>query len=545
MTAPRDTLARLRDGARAFAFRNPLYGLTLAGRVPSALSCVPNDPWPGDADAGGELLEGRYRFAGTLVEAEEPPWSHAGTHPAWHAAINGFEWLRDLRAVGGDTARRHARALITSWLDRNHGWREESWTPDILGMRIATWIGLHDFYCSSADDAFRARVFESLARQARHLGRATPGTLAGVRLIAAVKGLVFAGVALPGAERGLVAGLRLLERELPRQVLPDGGQAERSPETHLHVLRHLIDMRAALRAAKAEMPEALQHAIDRMTPALRFFRHGDGALALFNGGQEGEGALVDAVLAQSDARGRPLKSMPHSGFERMLAGRTLVLMDVGRPPPPGLDARAHAGTLAFEMSVGRERLIVNCGSHPCPTGPWRSGLAATAAHSTVTVEETNSAEVLEGGGIGRRPGRVSCERVESDGATLVEAGHDGYQRGFRLAHRRRLYLADNGEDLRGEDVLEGPAGHAFTVRFHLHPSVQVSLIQNGTAALLRLPGGTGWRLRATGGRLGLAESVHLASGEDARRTSQITLSGTTHPDRTAVKWALRREKKQP
>jgi uncharacterized heparinase superfamily protein len=543
MASQHDSSSWLRRGVRSFAFGNPLYNLTLGGRQVTGLVVVPTDPWPGDAATGHALIQGQFRLAGEIMDADEPVWVQDGAGRPWLAALNGFEWLRDLRAAGGDAARRHARMLVSSWLDRNYGWNSRSWAPDILGARIANWISLHDFYCQSADDAFRARVFDSLARQTRHLSRVGPGPLAGADLIAAVRGLIFGGVALPGGEKALAQGLRLLEQELPRQVLPDGGHIERNPEQHMIVLRHLIDIRAALRCAKAEIPEALQHTIDRMTPALRFFRHVDGTLGLFNGGQEADPAMIEAVLTQADARGRPLKSAPHSGFERLLAGRTLILMDTGRPPPRGLDHEAHAGLLSFEISIGRERMIVNCGAHPARLGPWRAALAATAAHSTITVADTNSAEVLEGGGLGRRPGRITCERLESDGATLVEASHDGYVRAFGLVHRRRLYLSDNGEDLRGEDTLEGPGGHNFVLRFHLHPHVQVSLIQNGTAALMRLPSGMGWRLRASGGALGLSESIYLGSGDDVRHSRQITVTGDTVSDRTVVKWALRREKK--
>lgn len=550
MTGQRaSTLGWIKQGAQAFAFGNPLYMLTLGGPGPSALETVPADPWPGNPAAGAALLAGVFRFAGQTIQSEEPLWQPIGAGPGWLAALHGFDWLRDLRAVGSDAARRHARLLVSSWLDRHAAWSSVAWAPDVLGVRIANWIGLHDFYCASADDAFRARVFLSLARQTRHLARVLPGPLRGATLIAALKGLAYGGLSLPGGERYLTQALRLLERELPVQVMADGGHVERSPARHLAVLRHLIDLRATLRAARREVPEALQHAIDRMAPALRFYRHGDGGLALFNGGQEGDAALVDAVLAQADARGRPLRSAPHVGFERLLTGRTLVLMDTGGPPPPHLDAQAHAGTLSFEMSVGRERLIVNCGAHPSPTGPWRCGLAATAAHSTLTVAETNSAEVLEEGGLGRRPRQVTRERLEADGATLVEASHDGYLRNYGLVHRRRLYLSETGEDLRGEDTLE-PAtdaavpGREFTIRFHLHPSVQVSLIQNGAAALLRLPSGQGWRLRAAGGVLELAESIYLGQGEEPRRSQQIVITGATADQGGAVvKWALRREKK--
>lgn len=562
MTGSRDAMSRLKSGARTVAFGNPLYNLTLGGRAPTALALVPPDPWPGDVAAGTLLIGGTFRFSGqsygTSPAASGPagegpgdvPWLPEGAAPGWVTALHGFDWLRDLRAVSGDAARRQARQLVSDWIDRYGSWHPVVWSPDILGARVSAWIGQHDFYCSSADDDFRARVFDSLARQCKHLSRVVPGSLQGAGLILALKGLAYGGLCLPGSAKCLHEALRLLDRELPRQILPDGGHIERCPAVQLAMLRHMIDLRAALRTARHDIPDALQHAIDRMTPALRFFRHGDGGLALFNGTQEEDPAFIDTVLAQADARGKPLKSAPHTGFERLLAGRTLVLLDTGAPPPPGLDTDAHAGTLALELSVGKERLFVNCGAHPSHVGRWRTALAATAAHSTVTLDETNSSEVREDGGLGRRPATVTCERLEQDGSVLIEATHDGYLKPLGLIHRRRLYLSENGEDVRGEDTLESPdgavtssAGRPFVARFHLHPSVQASLIREGHAVLLRLPSGITWRLRASGGEVDLVESVYLGQGNEPRRSLQIAIAAVTGDGATTVKWALRREKK--
>ena len=148
---------------------------------------------------------------------------------------------------------------------------------------------------------------------------------------------------------------------------------------HATVLGALIDIRAIYKAARIEMPEALQHAIDRMAPALRFFRHGDGGLALFNGSQEGEALLLDTILTQADARGRPLKRAPQAGFDRLTLGRTIIIVDSGGPPPARLDRQAHAGIGSFEMSVGRERFIVNCGAHP-GASPWRTARGSRPAN---------------------------------------------------------------------------------------------------------------------------------------------------------------------
>src|SRR3546814_4143079 len=113
--------------------------------------------------------------------------------------------------------------------------------------------------------------------------------------------LVYGGACLASERPGLPAALRLLEAEIARQVLPDGGHAERSPVVQLEVLRHFVEMRAMLAAAQEESPAALQNAIDRMAPALRFFRHGDDRLALFNGRSEEHTSELQSLMRISYA----------------------------------------------------------------------------------------------------------------------------------------------------------------------------------------------------------------------------------------------------
>jgi uncharacterized heparinase superfamily protein len=542
MAGTRETLSRLADRTRRLVADAPVLGGLLGPPTPDALAIVPHDPWPGDAEAGGAILQGRFRAAGHAQALDEGAWMPGTAPAAWVAALCGFEWIRDLRALGGDQARRRARALVGQWMDAGDT-AGPGWSPQVTANRLSVWMAQHEFFIASADDAFRSRMMDSLARQSRHLQRNPVGDRDGAPQVAVAKGLAYAGICLPGHAKALALALRLLERELPRQIPVDGIHVERSPHVHLRVLRDLVDLRALFRQARLEIPVVVQTTIERMAPALRFFRHGDGGLVLFNDSGEDVPVMIDAVLAHADVKGRAFKSAPETGFERVLCGRTLLVMDTGAPPPPGLDGHAHAGTLAFELSVGRERLIVNCGAVVGARGPWRRTLAGTAAHATVTMGDRNLAEVLEEGGIGRRPETVAALRDEGDEGVLIDARHDGYAVGLGTVHRRRIFVADTGEDVRGEETLDGPGEHPFAVRFHLHPSAQVSMIQNGGAALIRLPSGQGWRLRAAGGVLEIQESLYAGSGGDPRRTSQIVVSGMTEAGTHVVKWALKREKK--
>ncbi|MCB9990495.1 MAG: heparinase II/III family protein [Rhodospirillales bacterium] len=543
---PHDLLRSLRAKAGQFAFNNVVYNWSLGGSVPHGFITQLADLWPGDAERGRWLCSGAFAMDGETLALHNDCWEPSGVGPHWLRHMHGFDWLRDLKALGGDAPRLQARAMIESWIKRYNLCQPSVWRADYTGRRLAGWIALYDFFGESADEDFQDQFFVSLIRQARHLSRAAPGNAPGLPAFYAVKGLIYAGIALQGRESWLEQGLDLLEQETGKQILPDGGHISRSPAQLCEVLQIFIDVRQALIAGEYPVPERMAHTIDRMAQALRFFRYADRHFALFHGTQEGDLTLIDAVLNRSNARGKVLPGLPQSGFERMTLGRSMVMVDCGTPPPSPYDTDAHASPLAFEFVYGKERVFVCCGSHPLDPA-WQDSLRATAAHNTLGIDYRNSCEIRDHqhGHFGRKPRKVTMLREESKDAVLVEATHDGYVPLNGITHRRRLYLGASGHDLRGEENLTCSIGTVkpaeVTLRFHLHPRVLVSLIQNGEEALLRLPGGAGWRFFHSAGKLSLENSIYLGQGTRPRKTKQLVITGRMDCDTAQIKWALQRE----
>jgi uncharacterized heparinase superfamily protein len=536
-------LTRLRREALQALAAGPLYRHTLIGPVPTDLRLRIGQRWPGDATRGAAIAGGEIEFAGELVRNPSPRWFPPSAGPQWLAAWHGFGWIADLTTAGG-AARDAAGDLVQSWLRENTAWHGVAWRSDVLATRVFAWIAQFDeIVRHDQDRALRRAMLTSIAAQLRHLARTASWEVFGAARLRALKGLIAGRAALGDSEVRLAKVLKAFEREVSGQILPDGGHLSRDPSLQLEVLQDLIDTRAVLRAAQIETSGGLQSAIERMAPMLRFFRHGDRRLALFNDSLEEDGVLVDLVLTRSETKGGAPAQATHTGFDRLQAGRSLVIIDTGRPPPHGFDQSAHAGTLSFEMSHERERIIVNCGAYRGPKASWSGVARASAAHSVLVVADTNSVEIREDGTLGRGPSSIARERAEHEGQQWISATHDGYRQRFGLTYARQLFLAADGDDLRGEERLTGRPGAAFAVRFHLHPSVQGSLAQDGAAALLRLPSGMYWRLRAAGAQMSLGESVYLGSGE-ARKTQQVVLSGTVGAEGAAVRWALRREPKE-
>ncbi len=531
---PNDPRRWLRDARRVLA-RVPNLRV---GRVPDAPALPVRDPWPGDPTRAARLLKNELELDGATAPLRPGVWPAPSASDPLRAAAHGFTWLRDLRALGTDAARLRARALVADWMAAQ-ATDPVAHRPDVIGARIAAWLGHYDFFFASADNSFRQKLMARLVSDARALSAALPTEDVDQRALTALKGLIAAAVALPEHGGFLARALRFLPQEIARQILSDGCHAERSPASLLAALQDLTEIRALLQAAQASGPASLGAAIERMGPALRALRHADGGLALFNGAKEGYAALIELVLAQAGRTARAPAALPESGFHRLQAGRTLLIVNTGAPPPPGLDRNAHAGTLSLEMSVGRDRLVVNCGAFPAGPAEWRDAARATAAHSTLVIADTNSSE-LRSQGLGRRPVGVETQRQEANGAHWLETSHDGWLKPFGAIHRRRLYVAESGEDVRGEDVVEAPTPQPYTLRFHLHPTVQASLQQDKETVLLRLPSGGGWRLRADGARMSLDESIYLGDTQP-RRAEQVVLTGQADGPQQ-VKWAISKVK---
>jgi uncharacterized heparinase superfamily protein len=534
----------IREQASQLACNNVLYNWSLGGGVPHGLAYYLSDTWPGDANKGRLICTGSLAIEGVVLSTAEYFWTPEGANEKHLEYIHSFEWLRDLKAVGGDFARKQARDLVLAWINNFSRWSALEWRADILGRRIANWIAFYDFFGESAEEEFQEQLFNSLIRQARHLGRAIPGNTKGLDLFYGIKGLAFCGLAFEKHENWLAQALDLLQEQIKKQILSDGVHVSRSPSSLLEVTRIIVDIKSFLILAGYTVPEDIEHVIDRMTQALRFFRYPDKKMAIFNGSQEEDITLIDSVLSRANIRGRVLTRLPEGGYERVTVGRSLIMMDSGSCPKHPYDDKAHAAPLAFEFIYGRERVFVNCGAHLLDAD-WNELLRGTVAHNLVSVDYRNVCEIREDKHFGRKPRNVLVTREDKKNETLIEGSHDGYVPLNGISHRRRLFLTDQGHKLRGEENLSCSVGLGkpvdIALRFHLHPRVLVSLINDGNEALLRLSGGAGWRFIHQGGLLSLENSVYLGDGVEPRKTKQLVIYGTMERDFAQIKWGLHRE----
>jgi uncharacterized heparinase superfamily protein len=520
------------------------------------LLIAPQDLRTADATRASEIYSGRFAFAGKVVVGDgrsvfemEPPSDD------WAAGLLGFGWLRHLRAADSAITRANARALVDEWIALQGSWHAIAWRPDVLSRRVISWLSQSTLVLQDADMRFYRRYLRSLTRQVRYLRHTAGDTHRGIARMQAAVALAYAALCIASQARHIKSATERLNDEIARQILPDGGHVSRDPGAVIEILLEFLPLRQVFAARNIAPPQALSNAIDRMMPMLRFFRHSDGTFGHFNGMGATPTDHVSTLLAYDETHGAPLSSAPYSAYQRLEANGGVLIIDTGRPPPIEFSLDAHAGCLSFEFSSPRQSLIVvNCGMPASGRENWRQLARATAAHSTVTLNDTSSARFVELSAFRRMlggspmlggPRAVSASREDAPEAIALRVAHDGYADRFGIVHERMLLLAADGSRLDGEDVFLAADGgarvrsgqDAFAIRFNLHPAVKVTRLTDGHGAMLMTPNKEVWTFSAHEDRVELEDSVYLAGSEGPRRTTQIVIHGHAR-SASRVQWSF-------
>lgn len=519
-----------------------------------------------DIAKGQALLRGHFVFCEQQLDVgmQGDPWTLPAPSERFAFWLHSFSWLDNLAGLDDKTAKVRARFLVDRWIDIYGKWNPYTWDNDILCNRLFAWFSVWTDSLSIdslSDLAYTRR--QNVVRQLKRLRNTFKRTPFGLPRLKAAAVLTLGGLYLTEkSETFLGRGIDWINDEIETQIFADGGHISRSPEQSLEALRILSCVDAALVARGVEGSKDLQRAIERLRHVISFFQASDGGLVCFNGTGEGNKQQIEHLTKSTDFETRPFVFCPHTGYHRVEQGGTVILVDTGDTSPPYFDTEAHLAPLAFELSTEAGRMIVNCGWSPEQPLNWRQIMRSTAAHSTLILNDQSAGKLVKDGFKSNVFGNVVEKGIEDTIVTRkdqpagvwLEMSHNGYLENTGLSHRRRLYVKNDGRDIRGEDSLLVPLGSSplnrdqvrFDIRFHLHPTVRATLAQDLQSALLIQSGHAGWRFRTDGGPMKIEESVYLGQGNKPVKTQQIVISGLAFSDSDGetksnrVRWSMRR-----
>jgi uncharacterized heparinase superfamily protein len=524
-------------------------------RTSPRLTATVTNPLPGDAAAGTALRAGHFLLHGVKAPIADVEFTGPRLSPPFERVIHGFSWLADLESCAArQQCTAVAERVLATWTAGNPAPNATpAWSVGNTGHRLLNWLVHAPLLLSGNDRAFRGRVLHGIADTARWLDRHVGKAEDKLAEVAGWTAITAAGLLLADGRARRLYGEAGLIRALGDLIGDDGGVLSRSPLGQIEAIELIVRLKACYAAVRDDAPPQLDTILTLLVPPLLALLHGDGALGSWQGSSAVPAARIERLVKASGVRTRPLRDARQWGYQR-IAARAAILQFDAAPPPAARHARdGCASTLAFELSHGAERIIVNCGGAAVAGGqiPLRlaQGLRATAAHSTLTIDDFNSTAVLINGKLGAGVSEVDIDRrtLASDaGATRLEASHNGYVARYGLTHRRILILRDDGTELRGEDLLmpTGRKGKRGTIgvalRFHLGPHIELAQGRDGLGVTLGLADGSVWQFRSGRDPVTIEESLWADGLGRPVGTRQLVVAAKVPRSGETFSWLLKK-----
>lgn len=444
-----------------------IAGWNLRGERPSGTfwpaGYVPCDgralaQWP----SANEVVLGQLVVLGRPVDLQG-----GGFRDACHPQLVGYhvqywDWAWALKSLAPGDGRVAFARLFELWsrdVEFPHG---NTWSPYVVSLRAWAWCSQYEYLIRGGP--VECQVLEQLWLHLGYVRNHLERDVGGNHLLKNLKAWLGLAVFF-GIEEDISRAANEIERQVRKQVLPDGGHFELAPAYHVQVLADLLDIQGLADSADIGIRiPSLNSRVAAMRRFLGVLIGPDGHVVLLNDGYPVSSALLAVVLPTPWQGGSVL--LPHAGIARLAAGPWTVFVDVGDPCPDELPAHAHADTLSCIVYFGGLRVVAEAYTSVYAPGSLRSFERSTAAHSTVEVGGENSTEVWGAFRAGRRA-RVREVAFEDSGqaGAQISAWHDGYDHLPGRPRHHRAVAVSHGAVTVSDSITSGkPKG--FVLRWH-------------------------------------------------------------------------------
>jgi uncharacterized heparinase superfamily protein len=423
---------------------------------------------------------------------------------------------------------------LEDWIRSNPPLMGTNWASMLeLGFRCLSWIwALHFFAAAASDDdehPWTVDLLLALDRQLTHVEQNlsryfSPNT----HLTGEALALYVAGIALPElatARRRAAIGRDILLTEAHRQVLEDGGHAERSAHYHRYSTDFYLLASNVAQAGGDPQVGAFREAARRQAAYLRLLADDHGRLPLIgddDGGQLfpicgrtpsdcSDTLAVAAVLLDEPALA--VSTAPEEAYWLCGGAAALDTLAAGSAPQSAAlqasgycvsrntrgdhlifdcgahgflnGGHAHADALSIVLTVGGRPLLVDPGTATYTMDPERRDrFRSTAMHNTVVVDG-RSQSVPSGPFHWRTRVDARCTgwTPAADGDRIA-GRHDGYA---PVLHERQVTAA-HGTGWVIVDRLMGEGSVRAAAMWHIHPSWRIETLEGATVRLRHADG---------------------------------------------------------
>ena len=463
--------------------------------------------------------------------------------------LHNFCWLP---ALNIKTEKELGCLIIDQWINNFSNYNEKYWTLDVVTMRLIYWISSYEIIFKNSDLIFRSKVINNIVKQTKHLFKNISLVSSGVDKIKSLAALILVGNSFEQYEEYTQYGLKNLEDELGSFINKDGFVKSKNPEDLFWALYFLVLIKEWLTLSRKQTPAFINIYINSLGICFKFLRFSNGDLPLFNGANH---INTEKFYEFLESRGYEFENMENifCGYAKIKSKKIELFIDANNPSSMLHSRNYQAGPLSFELASNGIKFICNSGSGK-NLGEELSYLSSsTAAHTTVTINDTSSCIFQKNALIRKYFGNSLIEKHNifktefKNDKEFIQCiiAHDGYEKRFKILHERQITLFKSKNHIEGIDSLKCKSlenkNLTFSVRFHIHPDIRITKTM-GNDILLSSSEGEGWIFRSPQIPTKIEKNLYFGNPDNIKESSFILLEGNIENENTNIIWHLEKAK---
>ena len=452
---------------------------------------------------------------------------------------HNFSWLNVAKKIGGAKIISISKKHIINWYKKKYFTYTFVWDEIIIAKRLLNLIYNYDFYAISALEEEKELLkfiilknFFILKFKLNYLKNKKE------QPIEIFKALLLLSLI---NKLNIKKTILLIEEQINYQINADGFHTSMNPCIQAEYINELYEIKNICLNFNINVPSLVDYQIINMSSVFKNLFHKDNTIALFNGSNNANyDQLIKIYNLQKDIKSKSLSNVKN-GIAIFELKKFKVFFDVIIPKSKLLSQNLHSGTLSFEMSFDKEKIITNCGSIEKRIGKKPEYLRLSAAHSTIIIDNTNISELIEKKSYKRIPKNITFKKNENEDKIVWESSHDGYKINFNKIVKRKLTIYKKKLAISGQDSILsfglGKKKIVYNIRFHLTPACTCLLTNNKKSVLIKTKLNNSWIFNSEN-KLSLEDSIYVSNGKRITKTKQIVISGILNYSKNVENWEI-------
>ena len=452
---------------------------------------------------------------------------------------NTFDWLISAKNIGGENSLYFVKKQIKLWIKENYSKISIFWNHEYCSKRLINLIYAYDYYSITSNDIeknnFKKLIYVHFVINRIYIKNLSPQSLVIENLKADLLMLLI-------FKKKINKTTEILKKQINYHIDPNGFHKSYNPVKQAQYINNLIEIKNILLFFKAERISVVDFQIINMTTVLNNLFHKDNSLALFNGAHNFfNRKIIELSKQKKDLKTKQLFIIKN-GLVVYNDKEKKLFFDAVKPSNEFINKNLHSGTLSFEFSANKEKIITNCGSFCKVHTQKPSYLRFSAAHSTIILNNTNISELDTNKSYIRIPKKINYEYIQDSKNLFIVCSHDGYRENYKKIVKRKLIISKVENLLIGQDTITPIKLNSkkilYNIRFHLMPHCQTQLTNSKKKVIIKTKEFNTWVFESNN-ILSIEESVYIDAQDKIKQNKQIVINGFVSNSIVKENWSLK------